>query len=163
MIQRLNEIEDNITRFFEKPTRAFFNEVGMLTQNIATSAKYIAQGRVDVSKVLTQTAAIGFDSLPMTVLICLISGGVLALQSAKQFAMTGADAYVGGLVALALIREMAPIFTCLTVGARNGTAIAAEIANMQITEQISALKVMHVSPIRYLVVPRLIACVIALG
>ena len=162
MLQRLNEIEDNLTRFFEQPTRAFFAEVGMLTNNVVAALKYILQGRIDWKKVFAETASIGYDSLPMTVLICVISGGVLALQTARQFALTGADAYVGGLVALALIREMAPIFTCLTVGARNGTAIAAEIANMQITEQIAALKVMHVSPIRYLVVPRLIACIIAL-
>ena len=162
MLQRFNALEEDVTRFVEKSVAAFFNEMGMLTLNVLGALRYIAQGRIDWKKVFTETAGIGFDSLPMTVLICVISGSVLALQTARQFALTGADAYVGGLVALALVREMAPMFTCLTVGARNGTAIAAEIANMEITEQVSALKVMHVNPVRYLVVPRLIACVLAL-
>ena len=162
MPDNFDTLDENPARFFEKPGQALFNEIGMFTLNVAGAVGFILKGRIDWKKVMTETASIGFDSLPMTMLICVISGSVLALQTAKQFALTGADAYVGGLVVLALVREMAPMFTCLTVGARNGTAIAAEIANMQITEQVSALKVMHVSPIRYLVVPRLIACVIAL-
>jgi phospholipid/cholesterol/gamma-HCH transport system permease protein len=98
----------------------------------------------------------------MSVLICTIAGSVLALQSAQRFAQSGATAYVGGLVALAIVREIAPIFTCLAVGARAGTAIAAEIANMQVTEQVDALRILRISPIRYLLVPRLLACLCAL-
>jgi phospholipid/cholesterol/gamma-HCH transport system permease protein len=86
----------------------------------------------------------------------------LALQSAQRFAQSGATAYVGGLVALAIVREIAPIFTCLAVGARAGTAIAAEIANMQVTEQVDALRILRINPIRYLMVPRLLACLCAL-
>lgn len=140
----------------------FFQQVGQLVLNLLAALRFIAQGRISWKNTLTEIASIGFDSLPMTLVICIISGSVLALQTADKFAQTGADAYVGGLVALAIVREIAPIFACLAVGARAGTAIASEIANMQVTEQISALKIMHVSPIRYLMVPRLIACVISL-
>ncbi|HEY9688294.1 MAG TPA: ABC transporter permease [Coleofasciculaceae cyanobacterium] len=140
----------------------FFDEMGILFLSIWLSLRHIAKLRVDVWKTLGQVASVGFDSLPMSVLICLIAGSVLALQTAEKFAQTGADNYVGGLVALAIVREIGPIFTCLAVGARAGTAIAAEIANMKITEQVDALRILGVDPIRYLMVPRLLACIIAL-
>lgn len=140
----------------------FLREAGLLFLNVWDCLVFVAQGRVDWKKTVDQAAAVGFDSLPMSLLICLISGSVLALQTAEKFAQTGADAYVGGLVALAIVREIAPIFSCLSVGARAGTAIAAEIANMQVTEQVDALRIMRVDPVRYLFVPRLLACIIAL-
>ncbi len=140
----------------------FLNEMGTLFLNVWDSLQYIVKLQIDWNKTFYQTAAIGFDSLGMSTLICLICGSVLALQTADKFAQTGADAYVGGLVALAVVREIGPIFACLAVGARAGTAIAAEIANMQVTEQIDALRIMRMSPIRYLMVPRLLACVISL-
>lgn len=150
------------SRLQERILAPFFSEVGTGFMNLKTTLIFLLQGKIDWRKVWEQTASVGFDSLPMTVLICLISGSVLALQTSEKFALTGANDYVGGLVALAIVREMAPIFACLTVGARSGTAIAAELANMQITEQVAALEVMHVNPIRYLMLPRLIACVVTL-
>ncbi len=140
----------------------FFEQTGILFFNLRDALLYLVQGKIEWRQVWEQTAAVGYDSLPMTLLISMISGSVLSLQTAEKFALTGADAYVGGLVALAVVREMAPIFSCLTVGARSGTAIAAELANMQVTEQIAALSIMRVNPIRYLMLPRLLACVIAL-
>lgn len=151
-----------IDEFMDRTLIAFLEQSGLLFLNLWEAFRFVVAGKIDWRKVLEQTANIGFDSLPMTMLICLISGSVLALQTAEKFALTGADDYVGGLVALAIVREMGPIFACLTVGARSGTAIAAQLANMQVDEQVSALRVMHVSPVRYLIVPRLVACVIAL-
>ncbi len=143
-------------------TVAFFAEVGTLSLNIFHSLRFIAKLRIDVKKTISQIAGIGFDSLAMSILICVIAGSVLALQIAKRFAQTGADNYIGGLVALAIVREIGPIFTCLAVGARAGTAIAAELANMKVNEQIDALRVLRIEPLRYLMVPRLLACIIAM-
>ena len=120
------------------------------------------RGRIDWKATLIQTRSIVVDSLTMILLLASIGGGVLALQSAKQFAQTGADAYVGGLVSLALVREIAPIFTALAIGARAGTAMASELAHMQVTNQIDALHVMHVRPARFLVLPRLLAALVSL-
>jgi phospholipid/cholesterol/gamma-HCH transport system permease protein len=136
--------------------------VGTVTTNILESFRFIAKGRISLQHVLTQLVQVGYDSLPVACIICTISGCVLALHGAEQFAQTGAHSYVGALVALAMVREMGPIFTALAVAARAGTGIAAEIANMNATNQTDALQVMHVSPIRYLVVPRLLACIISL-
>jgi phospholipid/cholesterol/gamma-HCH transport system permease protein len=146
----------------DRPIPLFFSRVGTLVLYLIEAIGFILKGRINWRMTLAQIAAIGFDSMPMALIICIISGSVLALQTAEKFAQTGADAYVGGLVSIAIVREIAPIFACLAVSARSGTAIASEIANMKVTDQVDALQIMHVSPIRYLMVPKLIACIISL-
>lgn len=133
------------------------NFIGQCVGNFLIATKYIFSGRVNIKNTLLQSATIGYDSITIALVITLISGSVLALQVAKQFVLTGADAYIGGLVSIAMVREMAPVFAALAIGARAGTAIAAEIGNMQVTEQVDAIKVLKVDPIEYLLVPRLIA------
>jgi phospholipid/cholesterol/gamma-HCH transport system permease protein len=122
-----------------------------------SSLSYLLRGQISLKNTFTQAAIIGFDSAPIAIIISLVSGAVLALQISKQFILNGADAYIGGLVAATIIREMAPLFASLAIGARAGTAIAAEIANMKVTEQIDALRLLRVDPIYYLVLPRVIA------
>ena len=78
-------------------------------------------------------------------------------QEGKQFLMSGADTYVGGTLAVVIIREIAPAFVALSIGARAGTAISAEIANMQVTEQVDAIKTLKVDPIGYYFAPRITA------
>jgi phospholipid/cholesterol/gamma-HCH transport system permease protein len=151
-----------ISQWTPKQLTRFLDETGGLFINVWESFVFLAKGRTDWQKTVVQTALVGFDSLGMSVLICVITGAVLALQTASKFAQTGTDSYVGGLVALAIVRELGPIFTCLSVGARAGTAIAAEIANMKVTNQVDALRVMGINPIRYLFLPRMLACMIAL-
>lgn len=136
--------------------------LGQVSENLAQSLYYLRTGQIKWSHVLVQAAQIGVDALPIAVIINLISGSVLALNAADKFAMTGAQSYVGALVALASVREMAPMFTALAVGARSGTAISAEIANMAVTQQLDALRMMQVNPIRYLMAPRVIACVLTM-
>ncbi len=144
------------------PVTDMLEGVGQVTLNLSRTLRYLSIGRINKGHVFHQIAAVGYDSVPIAMIIALISGCVLALHAAEKFAMTGANAYVGALVALATVREMGPIFTAFAVGARAGTAISAEIANMKVTSQIDALQMMRVDPIRYLMVPRAIACVIAL-
>lgn len=131
--------------------------IGECSINLLKALKYIFTGRINWKNTINQAAVIGYDSVPIALIITLVSGGVLALQVSKQFAQSGAESYIGGLVALTLVREMAPIFASLAIGARSGTAIAAELGNMQVTEQVDALKTLKVDPIEYLLVPRIIA------
>jgi phospholipid/cholesterol/gamma-HCH transport system permease protein len=145
-----------------QPVEGMLEGIGQVSLNLGQALRYIWERRINGVHVVQQIAAIGYDSVPIAMIISLISGCVLALHAAEKFAMTGANAYVGALVALATVREMGPIFTAMAVGARSGTAISAEIANMAVTDQLDALKIMHVNPIRYLMVPRVIACVISL-
>jgi phospholipid/cholesterol/gamma-HCH transport system permease protein len=149
----------------DKPTGflvGLFDWIGYMAMQLWASMGYILTGRVDLPTTYKLIAKIGFDGMPVSVLIAFIAGAVLALQTADKFARTGAEGYVGGLVAIAVCREMGPIFTCLTVGAQSGTALAAELAHWQITSQTDALKVLRVDPIRMLMAPRVLACLVAL-
>lgn len=136
------------------------NFIGCCIINLYESIKYILQGKVSFKNIIEQSVKVGYDSVPIALIISLLSGCVLSLQVSKQFVLTGAEAYIGGLLGLAMVREMAPVFASLAIGARAGTAITAEIANMQVTDQIDALKVLKVHPVAYLFVPRIIAGVI---
>lgn len=101
-----------------------------------------------------QFLLIGFDSLPIICLVSLFTGMVFALQSTYAFRLFGAETLVGSTVGLSLAREIAPVFTALMVTARAGSAMAAELGTMTVSEQVDALESMAVSPHQYLVVPR---------
>ncbi|MBU0516171.1 MAG: ABC transporter permease [Proteobacteria bacterium] len=107
--------------------------------------------------VVKQMEFVGVKSLPVVILTGTFSGGVFALQSYYGFNQFGAEGYVGPVVALALTRELGPVLTALMVTGRAGSAMAAELGTMRVTEQIDALTVMAANPVQYLVVPRIIA------
>jgi len=131
--------------------------IGNCVINLFKVVKCIFQGKISMKNTVYQASVIGYDSLPIALTISMVAGAVLSLQVSKQFVLSGADSYIGGLVALAVTREMAPIFASLAIGARAGTAMTAEIGNMCVTEQIDALKTLKVDPIAYLLAPRLLA------
>jgi phospholipid/cholesterol/gamma-HCH transport system permease protein len=107
--------------------------------------------------VLLQMAAIGVGSSFIVATTGFFSGLVLALQANYAMRQLGAEGYVGGSVAISLARELSPVLTALFVVGRSGSAIATELGTMRVTEQIDAMETMAVSPIQYLVVPRIIA------
>jgi len=111
---------------------------------------------------MVQMYQIGVNSTLVIALIALFTGAVLAVQGEYTLAKFGATAYTGSAVALSLIRELGPVLTALMVIGRAGSAITAEIGIMRITEQIDALRSMAVDPIRYLMVPRFLAGLIAM-
>ncbi|BBB91546.1 MAG TPA: ABC transporter permease [Methylomusa anaerophila] len=116
--------------------------------------------QVNGRHLIRQMAHLGVDSLPIVLLTMLFTGMVLTIQTAHEFIKYGAQSSVGGLVAIAMGRELSPVLTGVVVAGRVGAAITAEIGSMKVTEQIDALRVMAVNPIAYLVVPRLVACMI---
>jgi len=111
--------------------------------------------------VIRQIHFIGVKSVSVILLTALFTGMVLGLQGYYTLRKFGSEALLGPAVALSLIREMGPVTAALMVTARAGSAIAAEIGIMRISEQIDALKAMAVNPMKYLVVPRVIAGLIA--
>jgi len=113
-------------------------------------------------KVFAQLYIIGNQTLPVGALIALFSGGVLALQAGPTLAQFGLEENVGGLVGLSLVKEIGPIMASILIAGRVGSAMTAELASMSVYEEIDALKTMDINPIRYLVMPRFIATVIAL-
>jgi phospholipid/cholesterol/gamma-HCH transport system permease protein len=103
---------------------------------------------------------IGVQSTFIVALTGTFSGMVLALQTVNSLRTFSAEGVVGSIVALSLTREISPVFAALMVSARAGSAMAAELGNMRVTEQIDAIVTMAVSPIQYLLTPRLVACVL---
>ena len=101
--------------------------------------------------VLQQMAHLGVDSLPIISLTLLFAGGVMTLQITDVLITYGAQGTVGGLMAVAMGRELGPILVGVVLAGRVGAAITAEIGTMKVTEQIDALRVMAVNPIGYLV------------
>ena len=134
--------------------------LGKCIQNLYTSIRYTLSGRSRLSSVLAQAAAISYDSLIISLVIVFVSAAVIAIQVSKQFLMTGAEAYVGGSIAIVMIREIAPGFVALAIGARAGTAISAEIANMKVTSQVDAIKTLKIDPVGYYFSPRILAAAI---
>ncbi len=112
--------------------------------------------------VLKQMDFVGVKSINVVILTGVFTGAVFALQSYHGFSMFGADSLVGATVALALTRELGPVLTSLMVTGRAGSAMAAEIGTMRVTEQIDALTVMAVNPMQYLVMPRMLASIVML-
>ncbi len=117
-------------------------------------------GGVNAKDLLEQMASLGVNSVSIALLTTTTSGAVLALYFAPFLKQYGAEGFTGAVVALAIARELGPVLTGVVVAARAGSAIAAELGTMKVSEQIDALRALAVSPIQYLVVPRILAAVI---
>jgi phospholipid/cholesterol/gamma-HCH transport system permease protein len=105
---------------------------------------------------------IGYRSLPVTAVTLFFTGMVMALQigNAMDKIMTGSSIFIGSAVAISMFRELCPVLTALLLAGRVGSAIAAEIGTMKVTEQIDALVTLSANPIQYLSVPRFLACLV---
>jgi phospholipid/cholesterol/gamma-HCH transport system permease protein len=121
------------------------------------AARYLHRGDF-----VRQLSIIGAESIPVAALIVGFSGAVLSYYSVANFASFGAQGLAGGIVALSILKETGPIFAGLAIASRAGTRMAAEIGTMKVTEQIDALRAMAISPVEYLVTPRLLAALIGL-
>lgn len=113
------------------------------------------------SKIVEQVWFIGSKSIIVIFLTGLFTGMVIGLQGYHALVRFGSEAALGATVSLSLIRELGPVFTAIMITARAGSAMAAEIGVMRISEQIDALRTMHINPVRFLFTPRLIASIIS--
>ncbi len=118
--------------------------------------------KVPKKQIVEQIVAIGFNTLPMVILITIFSGMVISLETSNSLETYGARESVGFLLAVTSIVEIAPVFVSFAIGAQAGTAITAELAHMQITEQISVMRLFKVNPVNYLVASRLCAMIYSL-
>ncbi len=139
-----------------------FEETGiwfrMLWRTIVWTFRRPFEGR----EWLRQMVRLGVDSIPVVVLTSLFTGAVLALQTYNGFRRVHAENFVGSVVSLAMLRELAPVLVALMVTGRVGSSMAAEIGTMRVTEQLDALKALATDPIQYLFVPRVISGLIML-
>ena len=123
---------------------------------------HLLSGKIHRRNTLDQMAAVGPESLLITLVTAISIGMVFTVQVAREFLSLGASSTVGGVLAIALARELAPLVTAVIIAGRVGSAFAAEIGTMRVTEQIDALYMLKTDPIDYLVIPRVIACCLML-
>lgn len=111
---------------------------------------------------LDQMVSVGPESLIIALITASFVGMVFTIQVAREFIYFGATTAVGGVLAISLTRELAPVLTAVVLAGRVGSAFAAEIGTMRVTEQIDALYILKTDPIDYLVTPRVVACCLML-
>lgn len=151
------------------PYRSFTENVGHRTLSILEELGNISQlgwetvagifsGKAKSKLALDQIVKIGYESLPLALAASAFVGMVFAVQVATEFVKFGAGKYVGGIMAIAMARELGPALAGIVIAARVAAAITAEIGTMEVTEQIEALEALGSNPVRYLVIPRFIAC-----
>ncbi len=139
----------------------FIDGIGEFSLFVGRTGHQLVKRPIRWRLVLRQIEWIGIGSLPIIVLTSLFTGGVFAIQLLIALQMFSAENYVGNSTLQSLTKELGPVLSALMITGRCGSAMAAEIGTMTVTEQIDALRAMAVSPIDYLVVPRVIAGTIA--
>ncbi|MEH2068523.1 MAG: MlaE family lipid ABC transporter permease subunit [Nostoc sp.] len=123
---------------------------------------HLLKGKIHRRNTLEQMAAVGPDSLFIALLTAIFVGAVFTIQVAREFINFGAGNIIGGVLSVALTRELSPVLTAVVLAGRVGSAFAAEIGTMRVTEQIDAMLMLRTDPIDYLVIPRVIACFLML-
>jgi phospholipid/cholesterol/gamma-HCH transport system permease protein len=118
--------------------------------------------RWSIAQTFRQMVQIGVQALPMASLTSFSIGLTLAMQSASELKKLGGGGYVPGLVSVSLLRELGPLLVGVIVIGRSGSAVTAELGTMKVSEEIEALEVMAINPIRYLIVPRVLAMLVML-
>jgi phospholipid/cholesterol/gamma-HCH transport system permease protein len=139
---------------------AFFAEFGAITLFIKATVTAVLSPPYKKSITRRQMDTIGVGSLPIVCMTGIFMGLVLALQSIVELRNIGATSYMGRAIGTTVIRELGPVLTSIMIAARSGSAIAAELASMSINEQIDALRAEGSDPIKKLVEPRFLACMI---
>jgi phospholipid/cholesterol/gamma-HCH transport system permease protein len=124
--------------------------------------KTLLRQGVEQKLFIKQLDQLGVKSITICVITGCFSGAVMAIQSYRGFQKFGGQHLIGVVVALTLVRELGPVLTGLMVAGRVGAGIASEIGSMKVTEQIDALETLHVHPINFLIIPRILATVLAL-
>jgi phospholipid/cholesterol/gamma-HCH transport system permease protein len=144
------------------PVLEVFDGLGSLLLVVFRTVLWTVRPPYRFAQLVQAMDFIGVQSLFIVTLTGTFTGMVLALQMVYSMKNFGGQGLVGSVVAIALTREMSPVFASLMVTARAGSAMAAELGNMRVTEQIDALVTMGVSPVQYLISPRVVASVVML-
>ena len=152
----------NIFAAIGRVVLAFLAEAGRLAIFTADGLVNIVRFPIYWRLIGQQMLRIGYFSLPVVGLTAFFTGGALALQIFMGGSRYGAEAFVPNIVVLGITRELGPVIAGLMVAGRVAAAIAAEIGTMRVTEQIDALTTLSTNPVKYLVVPRLVAAVVTL-
>jgi phospholipid/cholesterol/gamma-HCH transport system permease protein len=143
-----------------RPIKLFIEESGKIMLLFLSALAWLVRPPLRLRLIAKQMEFVGVQSLSVVMITAAFAGMVLALQTYYGFRMFGGESLVGATVALSLTRELGPVFTALMVTGRAGSAMAAELGTMKVTEQVDALYTMSVNPVQYLIVPRILAAVL---
>lgn len=158
----LNKRFQEFSFSFAKSAEQSFVFVGGIWQLSGKIIKETIQGKFYWKLLSEQIYFIGWRSLPLIVITAVSTGMVMSLQFGLGLEKFGGKLYVPKLVAVTILREMGPVFTALMIAARVGAGIASEIGSMTVTQQIDAIRALGTSPIKRIVIPRVLACLISL-
>ncbi|MFH1728026.1 MAG: ABC transporter permease [Pseudomonadota bacterium] len=149
-----------IISFLKKTLINFLDEAGRLAITTGTFFKCAVKPPFRLKLIFSEMENIGANSIFIVILTGFFTGMVFALETGRVFMRFQAEGTVGSVVAMAVFRELGPVMAALMITARAGSAMAAQIGTMKVTQQIDALNTMAVEPVSYLVVPRVIAATI---
>ena len=138
----------------------FLDTLGKITQNGIETLKFIIKGQIDFKEVIEQCYRFGVTSLPITLSIVGMTSIIVASQVALEMVKQGGGNFVGLLMTILIVREVGVIMSGFAIISMIGSSLASEIATMRVTEQIDAIEVLKVNPIRYLFVPRVISGIV---
>jgi phospholipid/cholesterol/gamma-HCH transport system permease protein len=147
-----------ISDWFTAKILHFFTEVGKISLLIYRIIITFPRIFRDRQLILQQMEHVGVDSIPLVIIIGFFTGAVSAWQAAYQFQGFISLSYLGSAVSKAIFIELGPVLTAIVLAGRIGASIAAELGTMKVTEQIDALESLAINPVRYLVMPRFLAC-----
>lgn len=145
-----------------EPVLYWLDNLGNVVTLTGQTIAWLFRRPFRVNQVFAALEFLGIQSIFIVSLTGIFSGMVVTLQTSYALRAFSAEGRVGGIVAVSLTRELAPVFSALMVTARAGSAMAAELGNMRVTEQIDAIATMGVNPVQYLLSPRLLASIIML-
>lgn len=152
----------SVPQYVGERSLVFIRNIGVLSIFVSKILLGLFRLPIYWKNIVKQLQIIGFYSLPVVAMTALFSGAVLALQSYTGFSRFSAESTIATVVVLSITRELGPVLAGLMVAGRVGASIAAEIGTMRVTEQIDALYTLSTDPIKYLVIPRVIAAVVTL-
>jgi phospholipid/cholesterol/gamma-HCH transport system permease protein len=138
----------------------FLQDVGGISILVGRVVFKVVELPRTARQTLIQMEQIGIGSIPLVLVTSLFVGAVAAVQAAYQFQDYVPMVFLGTVVGKSVILELGPVLTALVVGGRVSASIAAELGTMQVTEQIDAMEMLAIDPVRYLVLPRVVACIV---
>lgn len=142
--------------------REMVTNIGEAGIMLGHTFRHMFQGHIDWQESLKLTERFGIGSIPIVGLSASFIGMAISVQIAREIVIRyGADNLVGGMIALVILRELAPVFVAIVIAGNVGASITAELGTMKVTDQIDALRVFRINPLVYLVVPRIIAAIVS--
>jgi len=139
---------------------SFFEILGEMLILLGQTVYFFREATRNLQSILVQMAIIGYETLPVASVMAFFVGMVLALQTGVELQKYGGQNIIGAIVGHSMVRELGPVMTSFLVAGRAGSAMTAELGVMTVYEEIDALKTLDINPVRYLAMPRLIACLI---